>query len=145
VLEGRADRIAEKRAESGTALALVDFKKKNTPKRSEFYLDKDSKLKNLQLAAYTEILASQGAIVETAFYWSIEKSKPVYVFSLAPQPKTKNPDEFLQERKAVRTMLEDAAQSVRAGQFMEIRPSRDACNGCQWRALCRAHYALEAL
>lgn len=154
VLEGRADRIAQRPTESGQTLALIDFKKKNTPKKRDFYLDDEGKLEDLQLAAYTEILTSQGETVETAFYWSVESARPMCVFSTAQQwlparetkrYRTKNPEEFANERKAVRNMLKKAAQSIRNGEFMKIRPSKHACKDCQWKALCRAHFALEYL
>lgn len=154
VLEGRADRIAQRHVGDGHTFALIDFKKKNTPKKADFYLDDEGKLEDLQLAAYTEILASQGEIVETAFYWSVESTKPVCVFSTTQKwltaretkrYRTKKPEEFARERKAVRNMLEKAAQSIRNGEFMKICPSKHACDACQWKALCRVHFALEHL
>lgn len=142
ILEGRADRIARRQTESGTVLALIDYKKNNAPRKNEFYLDEDGNLRDVQLAGYTEILASGGSRVETALYWSIEKCKALVVFG--PSGKVKTYETFAPERQALQIMLETAAHSVHKAQFMEVRRSGEGCRECEWKALCRAHFALEA-
>ena len=141
ILEGRADRIAQRTTENGIVLALIDYKKNNAPQKKDFYLDEDGNLKDLQLAGYTEILESGGRRVETALYWSIEKCKATTVFG--PAGKVKTYEDFARERRALQIMLETAAQSVHKAQFMEVRRSREGCKECEWKTLCRAHYALE--
>ncbi|MCE5255792.1 MAG: PD-(D/E)XK nuclease family protein, partial [Spirochaetaceae bacterium] len=142
LLEGRADRISQRQGEKGIVLALIDYKKNKAPQKREYYLDEYGRLKDLQLAAYAEILVSAGNQVETAVYWSIEGCRESVVFG--PTGKNKDFDDFGRERQAVEKMLETAAHSVHAGRIMTISRSKDGCKECNWKPLCRAHFSLEA-
>jgi len=146
VLEGRADRISKRTAGSdpvGNTLtyAVIDFKKRNTPKKRDFLIDGSGKLHDFQIASYAAMLEGQGKKVERALYWSIEDSKPSVVFG--QDGARASSEEFEPERNALSATLASVSRIVREGSFLSITPSAESCDSCPIRPVCRAHFSSE--
>jgi hypothetical protein len=147
-LHGRADRISERREKGHQVpgrlpLAIIDYKKNNTPLKKEFLIDKNGKLRDFQVACYAAMLEGEGFDVELGFYWSIETSKPVIVFGTGgARPSSQA---FEPERKALAEALAQSSRIIREGSFMSITPSGEACSSCTMRPVCRAHFSSERL
>ncbi len=144
-LEGRADRISVRSspgAPAGSgAYAIIDYKKKNTPRKRDFLVDESGLLHDFQIAGYATMLEGEGKEVERALYWSIEESKAVTVFG----PGGVRPDagEFQPERVAFASALDRASRTIREGAFMAVRPTPEGCSSCPVRPICRAHFSSE--
>jgi RecB family exonuclease len=143
--EGRADRIATLPPSDGALknLAIIDYKKGNTPKKSEFLVNAESLLRDFQLAGYAAMAESAGALVEKALYWSIEAGKAVYVFGSGKHRPDR--ESFKGERQALQKALDSAAEIIGTGKFLDAMPGKLACQNCGAKALCRALYSSERL
>jgi RecB family exonuclease len=143
--EGRADRIAARASPGGSPrrLAIIDYKKGSTPKKSEFLVNAEGSLRDFQLSGYTAMAESAGDLVEKALYWSIEAGKAVFVFGSGKQRPDR--ESFEPERQALSKALESAAATIKAGNFLKAIPGKLACQNCGARALCRALYSSERL
>lgn len=143
--EGRADRVAASVPLSAAhrRLAIVDYKKSNTPKKSEFLVNAEGALRDFQLAGYAAMAESAGELVEEALYWSIEASKAVFVFGSGKERPDR--DSFEPERRALGQALDSAASRIEAGNFLDATPGKLACRNCAAKALCRALYSSERL
>jgi RecB family exonuclease len=143
--EGRADRIATLPSsdEAQKSLAIIDYKKGATPKKSEFLLNAENLLRDFQLAGYAAMAESAGSQVEKALYWSIEAGKAVYVFGSGKQRPDR--ESFEGERQALRRALDSAADVIGTGKFLVATPGKLACQNCGAKALCRALYSSERL
>jgi len=147
-LEGRADRISKRRSGFGSAgeaetYAVIDFKKKTTPKKRDFLADGNGKLRDFQIASYAAMLEGQGKKVERALYWSIEESRPFVVFGQGGA--RADSAAFDPERKALGAALASVARIMDAGSFLSITPSAESCDSCSMKPLCRAHFSSEHL
>ena len=143
--EGRADRIAARTSPGGSPrrLAIIDYKKGSTPKKSEFLVNAEGSLRDFQLSGYAAMAESAGDLVEEALYWSIEAGKAVFVFGSGKQRLDR--ESFEPERQALSKALESAAATIKAGNFLKTIPGKLACQNCGARALCRALYSSERL
>jgi len=146
VIEGRADRVAKRAPctnSSGNAetYAVIDFKKKNTPKKREFLVDESGKLRDFQIASYVMMLEGQGKKVEQALYWSIEDSRPSVVFG--QDGARASSEAFEPERSAFSAALISVSRILREGSFLSITPSPESCDSCSIRPICRAHFSSE--
>ena len=145
-LEGRADRISARRSDSDSAdeaetWAVIDYKKKTTPKKRDFLADENGKLRDFQIASYAAMLEGQGKPVERALYWSIEESKPYVVFGQGGA--RADSSAFDPERKALAAALASVSRIVDEGGFLAITPSAESCASCSMKPLCRAHFSSE--
>ncbi len=143
--EGRADRIAAEytSGEGPRRLAIIDYKKGATPKKSEFLVNTEGFLRDFQLAGYAAMAESAGDQVEKALYWSIEAGKAVFVFG--SDKRRPDRESFEQERQALGKALDHAAAIIKAGNFLDATPGKLACQNCDVKALCRALYSSERL
>ncbi len=143
--EGRADRIAANAFAPAAPrrLAIIDDKKGNTPKKSDFLVNPEGVLRDFQLAGYAAMAESAGDLVEEALYWSIEASKAVFVFGSGKQRPDR--DSFEPERRVLSEALDSAASRIEAGNFLDATPGKLACQNCTAKALCRALYSSERL
>lgn len=148
-LEGRADRIASRSTDaidSNTPVesyAVIDYKKKNTPKKKDFLIDDGGNLGDFQIASYATMLEGENKNIGMALYWSIEESKAINVFG--PNGARHSWEEFEPERKALASALTKASRTIRGGSFLNITPSTEACAKCPIRPICRAHFSSERL
>jgi RecB family exonuclease len=143
--QGRADRIAALASPGGSPrrLAIIDYKKGSTPKKSEFLLNAEGALRDFQLSGYAAMAESAGDLVEKALYWSIEAGKAVFVFGSGKQRPDR--ESFELERQALGKALDSAAAAIKSGNFLKASPGKLACQNCGARALCRALYSSERL
>lgn len=139
VLRGRADRVA-KNASGG--LALIDYKRKNTPKKKDFLAGQDGRVSDFQITSYASILAETEGRPELGMYWSIDLSVPVIVFG--PGGGRESWEDFRPERTALERAIEEVGLILSSGKFLAIKPSEEACRDCPGRPICRAHFHSEA-
>lgn len=149
VIEGRADRIAERsatgddRGQDEKLYAIIDYKKKATPKKKDFLVGEDGKIHDFQIAGYAEMLEGEGKNVDLAMYWSIEDCKSSTVFGQGGA--RSGWEDFGRERKAFAAAMESTARTMHEGKFMAITPSIEGCTSCPIRPICRAHFSSERL
>ncbi len=147
LIEGRADRVACRSASGSlegsedTLYAIIDYKKKTAPKKKDFLVGEDGRLRDFQIAGYAEMLREEGKKVELAFYWSIENCEPSTVFG--PGGARAGWNDFGLERRAFAAALSATARTIREGAFMAITPSIEGCASCPTRPICRAHFSSE--
>ncbi|HWR10211.1 MAG TPA: PD-(D/E)XK nuclease family protein [Rectinemataceae bacterium] len=148
-LEGRADRISTRLSDDASAsrggeeYAIIDYKKKNTPRKKDFLADENGQLHDFQIASYAAMLEGEDKSVGLALYWSIEESKAVIVFgSGGGRPDSKA---FEPERVALDASLLKASRTIKGGSFMSITPTPEGCAECPIRPICRAHFSSERL
>jgi RecB family exonuclease len=138
LLRGRADRIAFK---PNGNLALIDYKRKTAPSKKEFLVDDEGRISDFQIAAYAAILAETLGNPELGMYWSIDLSKPLTVFG--PGGGRESWEDFSQEREALAKALEAAGLAVDSERYLDRQVSKEACQDCPGRPLCRAHFHSE--
>ena len=147
LVEGRADRVVSRPSSGspggadGRLYAIIDYKKKTTPRKKDFLVGEDGKLRDYQIAGYAEMLREEGKNVELAFYWSIENCEPSTVFGQGGA--RADWDDFGLERSAFAAAIESTARAIREGSFMAITPSIEGCASCPTRPVCRAHFSSE--
>jgi len=147
VIEGRADRISERpatvddREQDGKLYAIIDYKKKTTPKKKNFLVGEDGKLHDFQIAGYAEMLEGEGKHVDLALYWSVDECKSSTVFGLGGA--RSGWEDFINERKAFAAAMESTARTLHEGKFMAITPSIEGCASCAIKPICRAHFSSE--
>ena len=140
--EGRADRIAWREDSDGTrTYAIIDYKKKEPPKKKDVFLDAEGALANLQMASYVELCDRAGMKVERALFWSIERASALEVFG--PGAERSDAEAYRGERQALLRSLDAAAGMLRSGAFLRADRRRGPCDGCAWKAACRATFASE--
>lgn len=141
VFEGRADRVMEQGQDGD--VAIIDYKRGLIPTKKDLSLREDGSLREFQVASYAEMLESSGKTPSFGLYWSIENCKTTVVFGEGGSKATWA--DFGPERDKLRSMLDTAAGEIRRGNFMRATPSSEACDGCSFRSVCRAHFSSENL
>jgi hypothetical protein len=161
VLEGRLDRLGRR----GQEYALVDYKKKNLPKKKELLVastaegqastegqssaeaeDSDEsdlsvpagELPKSQMAAYIRLAAAEDRRVTRASYWSIEGATELRVVG---QGGLRPVDGYEMECAAFDRALAETAAGLRKGHFAWAAPGSLACKNCGFKAVCRSHFS----
>lgn len=140
-LEGRADRVLERK--NGSEVAVIDYKRKTIPSKKDLGIREDGSLGEFQVASYAEMLSSGGKNPALGLYWSIENCKSAVAFGSGGARSSWQ--EFEPERRALRGMIESAADTIRSGEYLQATPSQEACDGCAFRSACRAHFSSEGV
>jgi hypothetical protein len=164
VLEGRIDRLGRRMATDGDEYAIVDYKKRYTPKPAELLstsrLDakassaegkevalnkgakgaKSGELGDYQIAVYRALCAAAGKKVERAAYWSIEDAKELIVVGPGGLIAA---DDCEPEDAALAGAIQEVVGRLRRGDFQPASAGSGACSGCDWKSVCRERYATE--
>jgi hypothetical protein len=138
VLQGRVDRVARR----GDDIALIDYKKRVLPRKSDIMAEPSSggSLAKLQIAAYVALCESGLGRVERAAYWSIEDARRLVV--IGPDG-LKSREGYEAELAAFRLALAAVANGLAAGDFTLAQAEADSCGECGWASVCRCRYATE--
>jgi RecB family exonuclease len=139
LLVGRLDRVARHEAGGKTEYAIIDYKKRTIPKKSEVYLDKDGNLGSLQMAAYILLCEAAGKAISRASYWSVEDAAALDVLG-AEACSRKDYDGAL---AVFEGHMRETARKLRAGDFRPPQALDRDCANCGWQAVCRVRYATE--
>lgn len=129
-LEGRIDRIICLDPPDGKLYAVIDYKKGKVP----FTRIRD-KIPSFQLPLYRKLVGEVlDADVVNASYFSIKDG--------SYSPIWDRPQEGLMEfcDKALEEVLQQVASSIEGG-HLEATPSKDSCQGCIYRPICRRRFS----
>ncbi|HTX73019.1 MAG TPA: PD-(D/E)XK nuclease family protein [Rectinemataceae bacterium] len=142
LLQGRADRVAQR----GDEIAIIDYKKRKLPRKADLVIDPDPEggggLAALQIAAYVTLAEAGGGRVERAAYWSIEDAKRLVVVG---EDGLRSREDYAAELLAFERSLAVVAKGLAAGDFRLGSGEACAAGGdtCGWAAICRCRYATE--
>ena len=115
IVTGRADVVLDLEGDQSGALALVDYKSANDPRRAERY--------ELQLRVYAAAGRAEGLTVAAAWLHELREGRRHDV-DIESEP----------TEGAVRLVAERTA-AIRARRF-DPKPSMEKCSGCQYLRLC---------
>ncbi len=138
VLQGRVDRVARR----GEDIALVDYKKRVLPRKTDLVADTSAgtALAKLQIAAYVALCESELGRVERAAYWSIEDARRLVV--VGPEG-LRDREGYGVELAAFELSLAAVADGLSRGDFGLAPAGGESCETCGWSAVCRCRYATE--
>jgi len=157
VFEGRIDRLARRGAE----VAIVDFKKRDLPKKGQLLVAAapetrvdgdeaadgegsgaaaadDGELGDTQIAGYVSLAEEAGMAVSRASYWSIEKAGELLVLG---EGGLRERGQYGPELASLDRLLARAAGGIQAGSFPLAPPSSPSCLSCDAKAVCRSRYS----
>jgi len=129
-LEGRIDRIICLDPPEGKLYAVIDYKKGKAP----FSTIKD-KIPSYQLPLYRKLVGETlAADVVNASYFSIKDGCYSSIWDRPQKAIMEYCDTALEE------VLQKMATSIEGG-HLEATPSKDSCQGCIYRPICRRRFA----
>ncbi len=135
-LNGRIDRIFSYETEEGNAIGILDYKKSEPPKVTQ-YKKPSYPLTSYQLPFYARLLEGSELIgtkgIGSGNYYSIKRGAFYQIWK---------DEEHLQELKKVCDEAIDVlVQRLKEGE-MEAHVSKESCEHCEFRQICRRRYVL---
>jgi hypothetical protein len=151
-LRGRPDLVCVASGDDGrggTARAMiVDYKKSRLPAIAELAPDDGGNIAAIQIPVYTALVKAAGYEPESAWYVSMEGSgsngkRLLLVYGPGDKPAIPA-DKLSLIGPAVEMAARAAVRTIDAGLvFIPVKSDRDeACNNCDLRPVCRAHYTV---
>jgi hypothetical protein len=138
---GKIDRVSVN-PDTGAAL-LIDYKKRNPPDKKRVAAitpeGEEDALLSFQIPFYLFLLEKQGADVEGASYYSIEKSRWDHVFSETGKKAWTSKDTMVGIQSRMYELAGRMGASLRAGEFMA---PQGGCVPCTFRPICRMKYSI---
>lgn len=132
-IDGLIDRIISLEDQG---YVLIDYKKnKATIKEKAFRLgiEETGELKSYQFPCYRALMSKNGMDAKSAAYYGFNDGKYEFVFQ--------EDDEFLKKIDDIfNKVVEEMLLSIKSGKF-KTTPSKDNCEGCSYRQICRKRYS----
>lgn len=129
-LDGRIDRIICLDPPEGKLYAVIDYKKGKAP-----FTKIIDKVPSYQLPLYRKLVGEAlGADAVNASYFSIKDGCYNVIWANEESPVLAFCDKALEE------VLKKVASSIEAG-HLEATPSKESCQGCIYRPICRRRFA----
>lgn len=116
--------------------AIIDYKKnKATVKQKSFKsgIEETGELKSYQFPCYRALMNNNNMDAKSAAYYGFNDGKYEFVFQ--------DDDNFLIKIDEIfNNVLKSMLQSIKSGNF-KTTPSKDNCEGCSFRQICRKRYS----
>ncbi len=140
ILYGKVDRVLEN-IESA-ALRLLDYKKNKLPVKKTITGDGDDfdVISSYQIPVYLYLLASQGADIEEAAFYSVESAKFALVYGGSSAWIDDERKQAVVEHLLVKAA--SVVRSIRSGDY-RLPEAEEECSGCPYRGLCRMKYTVD--